>query len=218
MLIRLWPYINMYPFKWKAIIKIFVLFFLFKVWISYILLCIHPFPFTVWQEFPAVSPSWSLTSWQWRDWAGRTHLRLWRWSDPVLAPTWVSSDSSRSLRPLKQIRWVQRPERRDTDTLPLRLSTVYILPLQFREWLQMEYKDNPFNDEADIRDLLARSLTINGEEVKKQASTPPGGVWSHLSMRCFSTQPRGSHQRVTRQHFGPIWNLALETGCLSQVD
>ncbi|KAI4809472.1 hypothetical protein KUCAC02_018351 [Chaenocephalus aceratus] len=27
---------------------------------------------------------------------------------------------------------------------------------QFREWLQKEYKDNPFNDEADLRELLAK--------------------------------------------------------------
>lgn len=40
----------------------------------------------------------------------------------------------------------------------------------------MEYKDNPFNDEADIRDLLARASKVNGKEVEKQASTPPGGI------------------------------------------
>nr|XP_046264210.1 dual specificity protein phosphatase 22-B [Scatophagus argus] len=47
---------------------------------------------------------------------------------------------------------------------------------QFRQWLQMKYKDNPFNDEADIRELLLRASKVNGEEVKKQASTPPGGI------------------------------------------
>ncbi|KAG8014195.1 Dual specificity protein phosphatase 22-B, partial [Nibea albiflora] len=47
---------------------------------------------------------------------------------------------------------------------------------EFREWLQREYKDNPFNDEADIRELLARASKVNGEEVKQQPSTPPGGT------------------------------------------
>ncbi|XP_070775816.1 dual specificity protein phosphatase 22-B isoform X2 [Enoplosus armatus] len=47
---------------------------------------------------------------------------------------------------------------------------------QFREWLQMEYKDNPFSDEADIRDLLARASKDNGKQAEKQASTPPGGI------------------------------------------
>ncbi|XP_038573851.1 dual specificity protein phosphatase 22-B isoform X2 [Micropterus salmoides] len=45
---------------------------------------------------------------------------------------------------------------------------------QFREWLQMEYKGNPFTDEADIRDLLARK--VSGKEVENHASTPPGGI------------------------------------------
>ncbi|XP_022613880.1 dual specificity protein phosphatase 22-B-like isoform X2 [Seriola dumerili] len=45
---------------------------------------------------------------------------------------------------------------------------------EFREWLRKEYKDNPFNDEADIRDLLVSK--VKGEEVGKQASTPPGGI------------------------------------------
>ncbi|CAK6981476.1 dual specificity protein phosphatase 22-B [Scomber scombrus] len=45
---------------------------------------------------------------------------------------------------------------------------------QFREWLRKEYKDNPLDDEADIRDLLARASKVNG--VEKQASTPPGGI------------------------------------------
>lgn len=48
--------------------------------------------------------------------------------------------------------------------------------LQFREWLQMEYKDNPFNDEADVRDLLVKVSKVNGEDVKKQESTPTGGI------------------------------------------
>ncbi|XP_060900784.1 dual specificity protein phosphatase 22-B isoform X2 [Labrus mixtus] len=47
---------------------------------------------------------------------------------------------------------------------------------QFRQWLQIEYKDNPFNDEADIRDLLERASKVNGKEVKKQPSTPPGDI------------------------------------------
>uniref|UniRef100_A0A3B4VA97 Dual specificity phosphatase 22b n=1 Tax=Seriola dumerili TaxID=41447 RepID=A0A3B4VA97_SERDU len=29
---------------------------------------------------------------------------------------------------------------------------------EFREWLRKEYKDNPFNDEADIRDLLVSKV------------------------------------------------------------
>lgn len=28
--------------------------------------------------------------------------------------------------------------------------------VQFREWLKEEYKENPFNDEEDIRALLAQ--------------------------------------------------------------
>ncbi|XP_047446278.1 dual specificity protein phosphatase 22-B [Mugil cephalus] len=47
---------------------------------------------------------------------------------------------------------------------------------QFRDWLQKQYKDNPFNDEADIRDLLARASKASGEEVENCASTPPGGI------------------------------------------
>ncbi|KAM7379411.1 hypothetical protein PAMP_004962 [Pampus punctatissimus] len=47
---------------------------------------------------------------------------------------------------------------------------------QFREWLQKQYKDNPFNDDADIRDLLARASKINGHGVEKKASTPAGGI------------------------------------------
>ncbi|TNN54017.1 Dual specificity protein phosphatase 22-B [Liparis tanakae] len=47
---------------------------------------------------------------------------------------------------------------------------------QFREWLQKEYKDNSFNDEADLRDLLARTSKVDGGGVEKQAATPPGGI------------------------------------------
>ncbi|KAL6104139.1 dusp22 [Pungitius sinensis] len=47
---------------------------------------------------------------------------------------------------------------------------------QFREWLQKEYKDNSFNDEADLRDLLARTAKANGEGAEKQESTPPGDL------------------------------------------
>ncbi|XP_011614420.1 dual specificity protein phosphatase 22-B isoform X5 [Takifugu rubripes] len=46
---------------------------------------------------------------------------------------------------------------------------------QFREWLQMEYKDNPFNDEAQIRDLLVKVPKANSdaEETKKESSSQP---------------------------------------------
>ncbi|XP_041659435.1 dual specificity protein phosphatase 22-B isoform X1 [Cheilinus undulatus] len=47
---------------------------------------------------------------------------------------------------------------------------------QFRKWLQAEYKDNPFNDEADIRDLLARACKASCKESEKQPSTPPGDI------------------------------------------
>ncbi|XP_071383632.1 dual specificity protein phosphatase 22-B isoform X2 [Centroberyx affinis] len=47
---------------------------------------------------------------------------------------------------------------------------------QFREWLRKEYKDNPFNDEADIRILLARAAKASDEVVEKQALSPPGGT------------------------------------------
>nr|XP_057922250.1 dual specificity protein phosphatase 22-B isoform X3 [Doryrhamphus excisus] len=43
---------------------------------------------------------------------------------------------------------------------------------ELREWLHKEYKDNTFNDEADIRDLLARASKINAEKEKTQESTP----------------------------------------------
>ncbi|CAG5896655.1 unnamed protein product [Menidia menidia] len=47
---------------------------------------------------------------------------------------------------------------------------------QFREWLQKEYKNNPFNDEADIRDLLARVPKANREEVEKHAPSTPADI------------------------------------------
>lgn len=34
----------------------------------------------------------------------------------------------------------------------------------------MEYKDNPFNDEADIKDLLTRVPQVNGEVVKERTT------------------------------------------------
>lgn len=46
---------------------------------------------------------------------------------------------------------------------------------QFREWLRKEYKENPFTDEADIRDLLARASRVK-EAGETQPSTPPGGI------------------------------------------
>ena len=62
------------------------------------------------------------------------------------------------------------------------ISTVCLfLSLQFREWLRDEYKDNPFSDEAEIRDLLARVSKVNGEELNQKASTPPGGTWPECS-------------------------------------
>ncbi|CAB1326356.1 unnamed protein product [Coregonus sp. 'balchen'] len=47
---------------------------------------------------------------------------------------------------------------------------------QYREWLRQEYKESPFNDEDDIRILLARSLKPNGVAVKVNVElpTPPG--------------------------------------------
>lgn len=42
---------------------------------------------------------------------------------------------------------------------------------QFREWFLTEYKDNPLNDEADIRDLLLRVPKVNGEVVKEESSS-----------------------------------------------
>ncbi|CAB1317390.1 unnamed protein product [Coregonus sp. 'balchen'] len=47
---------------------------------------------------------------------------------------------------------------------------------QYREWLWQEYKESPFNDEDDIRILLAKSLKPNGVgvEVNAEPPTPPG--------------------------------------------
>lgn len=45
---------------------------------------------------------------------------------------------------------------------------------QFREWLRTEYKENPFQDEVDIRILLASSPKPNKVDVEVQASPPPG--------------------------------------------
>ncbi|XP_029971134.1 dual specificity protein phosphatase 22-B [Salarias fasciatus] len=47
---------------------------------------------------------------------------------------------------------------------------------EFREWLRQEYKENPFNDEADIRVLLARVSKVSSEDEEKHTSTPPGGI------------------------------------------
>uniref|UniRef100_A0A8C7HWN1 Dual specificity phosphatase 22b n=1 Tax=Oncorhynchus kisutch TaxID=8019 RepID=A0A8C7HWN1_ONCKI len=47
---------------------------------------------------------------------------------------------------------------------------------QYREWLWQLYKERPFNDEDDIRILLAKSFKSNGVgvEVNVEPSTPPG--------------------------------------------
>uniref|UniRef100_H3CIH6 Dual specificity phosphatase 22b n=1 Tax=Tetraodon nigroviridis TaxID=99883 RepID=H3CIH6_TETNG len=47
---------------------------------------------------------------------------------------------------------------------------------QFREWLQAEYKDSPFNDEAHIRDLLSKASKVIGDSggMKKVTSASPG--------------------------------------------
>uniref|UniRef100_A0A3P8S387 Dual specificity phosphatase 22b n=1 Tax=Amphiprion percula TaxID=161767 RepID=A0A3P8S387_AMPPE len=37
---------------------------------------------------------------------------------------------------------------------------------QFRDWMRTEYKENPFNDEADIRDLLARASNVNDDDMR----------------------------------------------------
>lgn len=54
--------------------------------------------------------------------------------------------------------------------------------VQFRDWLQTEYRDSPFNDEAHIRDLLAKASKVNGdsEGMKKETSIPPGGIWPFI--------------------------------------
>ncbi|XP_038159665.1 dual specificity protein phosphatase 22-B [Cyprinodon tularosa] len=46
----------------------------------------------------------------------------------------------------------------------------------FREWLRKSYKDNPFNDTADIQELLAKVPKVNKEEMEQHASTLPEGV------------------------------------------
>ncbi|CAK6981475.1 dual specificity protein phosphatase 22-B [Scomber scombrus] len=67
-------------------------------------------------------------------------------------------------------RQLQEFEATQADQVSLEKTLHY----RFREWLRKEYKDNPLDDEADIRDLLARASKVNG--VEKQASTPPGGI------------------------------------------
>ncbi|XP_056149732.1 dual specificity protein phosphatase 22-B [Lampris incognitus] len=47
---------------------------------------------------------------------------------------------------------------------------------QVREWLQKEYKDNPFNDEVDIRILLTGGAKVDSGENEVQASPPHGGT------------------------------------------
>ncbi|XP_061654678.1 dual specificity protein phosphatase 22-B isoform X2 [Phyllopteryx taeniolatus] len=43
---------------------------------------------------------------------------------------------------------------------------------EFRKWLQREYKDKTFNDEADIQELLARSSKVKGKQVENPEWTP----------------------------------------------
>ncbi|KAJ8012146.1 hypothetical protein DPEC_G00065640 [Dallia pectoralis] len=43
---------------------------------------------------------------------------------------------------------------------------------QYREWLQQEYKENPFNDRDDIRILSATSLRPNGADVEVSVEPP----------------------------------------------
>lgn len=47
---------------------------------------------------------------------------------------------------------------------------------EFREWLREEYKDNPFNDEADIREILAGASKVSGEQAGEVTPTPSGGI------------------------------------------
>ncbi|XP_060940753.1 dual specificity protein phosphatase 22-B [Limanda limanda] len=47
---------------------------------------------------------------------------------------------------------------------------------EFREWLRNEYKDNPFSDETDIRNLLARVSKVNKQNMNQKVSPPPGGT------------------------------------------
>ncbi|KAL0966182.1 hypothetical protein UPYG_G00291990 [Umbra pygmaea] len=43
---------------------------------------------------------------------------------------------------------------------------------QYREWLRQQYKESPFNDQDDIRILLARSLKPNGVDVEVNIDPP----------------------------------------------
>ncbi|XP_061549207.1 dual specificity protein phosphatase 22-B [Phycodurus eques] len=43
---------------------------------------------------------------------------------------------------------------------------------EFRKWLQREYKDKTFNDEADIQELLARSSKVKDKQVENPELTP----------------------------------------------
>ncbi|XP_055359991.1 dual specificity protein phosphatase 22-B isoform X2 [Betta splendens] len=43
---------------------------------------------------------------------------------------------------------------------------------EFRKWFQMEYKDNPFDDEAHIQDLLSRASEVRGG----RRTPPPDSV------------------------------------------
>ncbi|XP_005796095.1 dual specificity protein phosphatase 22-B-like [Xiphophorus maculatus] len=47
---------------------------------------------------------------------------------------------------------------------------------KFREWFQMTYKDNPFNDTADILKLLGRVPDVNQEGMENHVSTPLEGI------------------------------------------
>ncbi|XP_028328115.1 dual specificity protein phosphatase 22-B isoform X2 [Gouania willdenowi] len=46
---------------------------------------------------------------------------------------------------------------------------------ELREWFRAEYQDNPFNDEAHIRELLTRAPKVNGDKAE-HVSNPPGGT------------------------------------------
>ncbi|XP_043990318.1 dual specificity protein phosphatase 22-B isoform X2 [Gambusia affinis] len=47
---------------------------------------------------------------------------------------------------------------------------------EFREWFQMKYENNPFNDTADILKLLGRVPDVNNEGMENHVSTPPEGI------------------------------------------
>lgn len=199
----------------------FTFFFPFKVLISCILLCVHPFPLVVWREFPAASPLWSLTSWQWRDWAGRTRLLLWRWSDPVLAPTWVSSASSRSLRPLKRIRWVHRHERRDTDAIPpenkCSLHSFPAAPWMVTDGIQRQ----PLQWWSWYTWLACQIVNCQWWGGEKTVIYATGRhLITSINEMFFHILSSGSHQSVMLHHSGPIWNLNMlwKSGCLSQLE